>query len=113
MPGTNPLCFGIPSDDSFPFVIDCATSVNQRGKIERYSREGIATPQGVVIDNNGIERTDTDGILRDMVAGKCALTPVGGAGDKMAGYKVRLLLCTRKATLHYCVKGNGNGSLVV
>jgi len=87
MLGTNPLCFGIPSDDSFPFVIDCATSVNQRGKIERYSREGIATPQGVVIDNNGIERTDTDGILRDMVAGKCALTPVGGAGDKMAGYK--------------------------
>ena len=87
MLGTNPLTFGIPSDDAFPFVIDCATSTNQRGKIERYAREGIATPQGAVIDLNGIERTDTDGILRDMVLGKCALTPVGGAGDKMAGYK--------------------------
>mmetsp|Transcript_42289 Transcript_42289/g.43070 ORF Transcript_42289/g.43070 Transcript_42289/m.43070 type:complete len:470 (+) Transcript_42289:65-1474(+) len=87
MLGTNPLCFGIPSDDDFPFVIDCATSVNQRGKIERYSREGISTPRGAVIDNEGIERTDTDGILRDMVLGKCALTPVGGAGDKMGGYK--------------------------
>lgn len=85
--GTNPLCFGIPSTDEFPFVIDCATSVNQRGKIEKYARDGTATPQGVVIDNDGIERTDTEGILRDMVLGKCALTPVGGAGDKMAGYK--------------------------
>lgn len=87
MLGTNPLCFGIPSDEEFPFVIDCATSVNQRGKIERYGREGLSTPRGAVIDNEGIERTDTEGILRDMVLGKCALTPVGGAGDKMGGYK--------------------------
>jgi len=27
--GTNPLCFGIPTDEEFPFVIDAATSVNQ------------------------------------------------------------------------------------
>lgn len=100
MLGTNPLCFGIPSDDPFPFVIDCATSVNQRGKIEKYARDGVDTPKGAVIDINGIERTDTDGILRDMVLGKCALTPLGGAGDAMAGYKgygwatVVELLCT-------------------
>jgi len=100
MLGTNPLCFGIPSDDPFPFVIDCATSVNQRGKIEKYARDGTDTPKGAVIDINGIERTDTDGILRDMVLGKCALTPLGGAGDAMAGYKgygwatVVELLCT-------------------
>ena len=31
--GTNPLVFGLPTDDAFPFVLDCATSVNQRGKI--------------------------------------------------------------------------------
>lgn len=85
--GTNPLCFGIPSDDDFPFVIDCATSINQRGKIEKYAREGVDTPRGAVIDDEGIERTDTEGILRDMVLGKCALTPVGGAGDQMGGYK--------------------------
>mmetsp|Transcript_25657 Transcript_25657/g.57118 ORF Transcript_25657/g.57118 Transcript_25657/m.57118 type:complete len:510 (+) Transcript_25657:119-1648(+) len=100
MLGTNPLTFGIPSDDGFPLVIDCATSTNQRGKIEKYAREGVPTPQGAVIDLDGIERTDTEGILRDMVLGKCALTPVGGAGDKMAGYKgygwatVVELLCT-------------------
>lgn len=83
----SPLTFGIPSSDPFPFVIDCATSVNQRGKIERYAREGKDTPRGAVIDDQGIERTDTEGILRDMVLGKCALTPVGGAGDAMGGYK--------------------------
>lgn len=87
MMGTNPLCFGIPTNDEFPFCIDCATSVNQRGKIERYAREGKDTPKGCVIDNNGIERTDTPGILKDMQLGTCALTPVGGAGADLAGYK--------------------------
>jgi len=87
MLGTNPLCFGIPTTDPYPFVIDCATSVNQRGKIEKYARDGKDTPRGAVIDRDGVERTDTEGILRDMVLGKCALTPVGGAGDEMGGYK--------------------------
>lgn len=87
MLGTNPLCFGIPSDDPFPFVIDCATSINQRGKIERYGREGLPTPRGCVVDDQGIERTDTEGILKDMVLGKCFLTPVGGAGAELGGYK--------------------------
>jgi LDH2 family malate/lactate/ureidoglycolate dehydrogenase len=87
MLGTDPLCFGIPSDDEFPFVIDCATSINQRGKIEKYAREGIDTPKGVVVDEFGVERTDTEGILKDLVLGKCALNPVGGAGDKTGGYK--------------------------
>ena len=87
MLGTNPLCFGIPTDEKFPFVIDCATSVNQRGKIERYGREGKATPRGCVVDIKGEERTDTEGILKDMVLGKAALCPLGGAGEDLGGYK--------------------------
>ena len=87
MLGTNPLCFGLPSADEFDFCIDCATSINQRGKIERYEREGLPTPRGCVIDEHGLERTDTSQILLDMVQGTCCLTPVGGAGDKMGGYK--------------------------
>jgi len=85
--GTNPLCFGIPTDEQFPFVIDCATSINQRGKIEKYERLGMDTPKGMVIDSEGKERTDTAQILIDMVKGKCALSPVGGAGDALGGYK--------------------------
>lgn len=44
MLGTNPLTFGIPTDEPFPFVLDCATSVTQRGKIEVYDREGKDIP---------------------------------------------------------------------
>lgn len=85
--GTNPLTFGIPSADEFPFVLDCATSINQRGKIEKYARLGRDTPKGMVIDLDGNERTDSDGILVDMAKGKCALCPLGGAGDELGGYK--------------------------
>jgi hypothetical protein len=41
----------------------------------------------MVIDTDGNERTDTEGILLDMVKGKCALCPMGGAGDELGGYK--------------------------
>jgi L-2-hydroxycarboxylate dehydrogenase (NAD+) len=87
MLGTNPLCFGIPSDEDFDFVIDCATSVNQRGKLEQYERAQQATPRGCVIDQHGNERTDTEAILKELVQGTCALTPMGGAGEDMGGYK--------------------------
>ena len=30
--GTNPLCFGVPTDEKFPFLVDCATSISQRGE---------------------------------------------------------------------------------
>ena len=46
----------------FPFVIDCATSINQRGKIEKYERLSLDTPRGMVIDYEGSERTDTSGV---------------------------------------------------
>lgn len=52
-----------------------------------YQRQGLPTPRGAVIDNDGVERTDTEGILVDLVAGKAALTPIGGAGIELGGYK--------------------------
>jgi LDH2 family malate/lactate/ureidoglycolate dehydrogenase len=85
--GTNPLTFGVPTDEPFDFCIDCASAISQRGKIEEYARQSRDTPKGCVIDNDGIERTDTEGILRDLVSGKCALTPMGGAGTELAGHK--------------------------
>ena len=42
MLGTNPLTFGMPTDEEFPFMLDCATSIIQRGKIEVYERIEIA-----------------------------------------------------------------------
>ena len=87
MLGTNPMSFGIPSDDPFPFLLDCATSVSQRGKIEVYDRENKELPEGWVIDRQGRTRTDTHQILEDLVSGEAALTPLGGIGEEHAGYK--------------------------
>ena len=85
--GTNPLTFGIPTDEEFPFVLDCATSLTQRGKIEVYDRAGKDLPEGWVVDQSGKPRTDTHQILEDLVKGTVALTPLGGIGEETAGYK--------------------------
>lgn len=87
MLGTNPLTFGIPTDEDFPFVLDCATSVAQRGKIEVYARAGKELPEGWVIGLDGKPRTDTQQILIDLTRGEAALTPLGGIGEETAGYK--------------------------
>ena len=87
MLGTNPLTFGIPTDEAFPFVLDCATSLTQRGKIELYDRANKEIPEGWVIDNSGRVRTDTHQILKGLTEGTVALTPLGGIGEETAGYK--------------------------
>jgi LDH2 family malate/lactate/ureidoglycolate dehydrogenase len=87
MLGTNPLVFGMPTDEEFPFVLDCATSISQRGKIEVYDREDKDLPLGWVIDDNGNSRTDTKQVLLDLVSGSAALTPLGGIGEDTGGYK--------------------------
>ncbi|MGP1418938.1 MAG: Ldh family oxidoreductase [Sphaerochaetaceae bacterium] len=87
MLGTNPLTFGIPTDEPFPFMLDCATSVSQRGKIEVYGRAGKQLPPGWVIGSDGTTRTDTVQILEDLTRGKAALAPLGGIGEETAGYK--------------------------
>ena len=53
MMGTNPLTFAFPTDEEFPFSLDCATSTVQRGKIEYYARNGKPTPAGMVISETG------------------------------------------------------------
>ena len=87
MMGTNPLTFTMPTDEEFPFNLDCATSIVQNGKIEYYQREGKPTPAGLVITRDGSTLTDSGTILREMRAGNCALLPIGGAGEETGGYK--------------------------
>lgn len=87
MLGTNPLTFAFPTDEEFPFVIDCATSITQRGKIEYYARCGKDTPAGMVIGRDGKAKTDSNQILVDLTQGNAALAPLGGIGEELAGYK--------------------------
>jgi L-2-hydroxycarboxylate dehydrogenase (NAD+) len=86
MLGTNPLTFGMPSDEPFPFMLDCATSIIQRGKVEVYARIGKKVPDGLVIGGDGEYLTDPDEILRNLTQGEAALLPLGGL-EETGGYK--------------------------
>ena len=85
--GTNPLSVAFPSDEDFPFSLDCATSITQRGRIEYYARSGQKTPEGMVIGPDGQAMTDSQEILKALTSGQAALTPLGGIGEELAGYK--------------------------
>jgi LDH2 family malate/lactate/ureidoglycolate dehydrogenase len=87
MMGTNPLTIGIPTDERFPFLIDCATSITQRGKIEVSSRTKSPVPEGWVIDENGEMMTDSPKILEGLAKGTAALLPLGGTGETLGGHK--------------------------
>lgn len=87
MMGTNPLTFSLPTDEGFPFILDCATSITQRGKIEFFARNGMNTPAGMVIGRDGKAMTNSEEILKALTEGKAALAPLGGIGEELAGYK--------------------------
>lgn len=87
MLGTNPIAFGAPTDQECPFLFDGATSITQRGKIEVLDRAEKPTPEGWIIDDEGNPATDTAAILKGLVAGKNALLPLGGFGEKLGGHK--------------------------
>lgn len=87
MLGTNPLTIALPTDEEFPFVLDCATSITQRGKIEYFARCGKDTPVGMVIGEDGSAMTKSNEILEALTKGKAALAPLGGIGEELGGYK--------------------------
>lgn len=87
MLGTNPICFGAPSNLDYPFLFDGATSISQRGKIEVLDREGKETPIGWAIDREGNPFTETKQLLRDLVAKQAAMLPIGGADEETGSHK--------------------------
>jgi LDH2 family malate/lactate/ureidoglycolate dehydrogenase len=87
MLGTNPLTIGAPTDEEFPFLIDAATSIIQRGKVELYSRINKLMPENTVIGDDGNILRDPNEILDLMLKSKASLLPLGGKGEDTAGYK--------------------------
>ena len=86
--GTNPLTVGIPTDEDFDFLIDCATSITQNGKVEYYARIGEDVHEGTIIDIEGNPVTGDAGIaLKKIRNGTAALTTLGGIGEDLGGYK--------------------------
>jgi len=85
--GTNPLTYGAPTDEDFPFLIDAATSIIQRGKVEVYNRMHKPLPNGIIVANNGNSKTDPGVVLRKLVNRSAALLPLGGMGEDTSGHK--------------------------
>lgn len=87
MLGTNPIAFAAPTDMAFPFCLDAATSISQRGKIEVAARAEKPVPEGWLIDPESQPITDPQRILQDLGKATAAFLPLGGAGELLAGYK--------------------------
>ena len=86
--GTNPLTIGIPTDEDFDFVIDCATSITQNGKIEYYERIKEDVHPGTIVDIDGNPVEGDAGVaLKQIRNGTAALTTLGGIGEALGGYK--------------------------
>lgn len=87
MLGTNPIAFGAPTDEEFPFLYDGATPITQRGKIEVLEREEKAVPSGWIVDENNQPLTNAKLILDRLTGGTAALLPLGGEGEQLGGHK--------------------------
>ena len=87
MLGTNPLTYGAPTDEAFPFLMDAATSIIQRGKVELYNRIHKPLPSGLIISDNGNSKTDPEVVLNKLLNRSAALLPLGGEGESTSGHK--------------------------
>jgi LDH2 family malate/lactate/ureidoglycolate dehydrogenase len=86
--GTNPIAFAAPADLERGFVLDMATTVVTRGKIEVYDRLGKDLPSGWAVDKRGQTATDARSLLDDMfVRAGGGIMPLGGDGELFSGYK--------------------------
>ncbi len=86
--GTNPLTIGIPTDEKFDFILDCASSITQNGKIEYYERIGEDVHPGTIVGLDGEPVTGDAGVaLKKIRSGEAALTTLGGIGEALGGYK--------------------------
>ncbi len=56
--GTNPICFGTPSGNKTPFILDTSMSIINRGKIRRAEKLGYKIPPGVALDKLGNPTTN-------------------------------------------------------
>lgn len=87
MMGTNPIAFGAPTDEPFPFLYDAATPITQRGKIEVLARAEKPIPTGWMIDEQSHFITDANTALAKVGKGQASFLPLGGVGETLGGHK--------------------------
>ena len=104
--GTNPYAIAFPSDYDFPFSIDCATSIYQRGDLELRARTtpNNYVPECAVVSQN--ENLTFERSVRWLERGQAALTPIGA--HKGYGLSVAIeLMCSAFQSGAYMSKLSG------
>jgi len=81
MTGTNPIAVAVPCGTERPWVLDMATSVVPKGKLEVAARKGVEMPFGWAVDRDGLPTTDPNVAL----AGGAPM-PLGGTRE-LGGHK--------------------------
>ena len=70
--GTNPICITIPADGELPVVLDMATTVVARGRINLHAKQNKPLEAGWAVDERGAPTTDPHAALKGLLA------PIGG-----------------------------------
>ena len=86
--GTNPMSIAVPAGRERPFVLDMATSVVTRGKLEECERKDEPLLQGWATDSSGLPTEDAGQVLLNMrERSGGGILPLGGAGEDLGGHK--------------------------
>jgi len=86
--GTNPIALGVPSARGKPILLDLATSVVPRGKLEVYDRNQKQMPTGWAVDEQGYDCQNPGLVLQNLmnrVGG--GILPLGGRSEEFGGHK--------------------------
>ncbi len=85
--GTNPIAVAMPAEP-YPFLMDIATTVVPRGKLEVCNKKGRTIPEGWAVDDTGEITADPKRVTDCIAAKKCGgILPLGGASELFGGHK--------------------------
>lgn len=88
MLGTNPIAIAFPSYFQTPIMLDMATSVIPRGKLEVYARRNQTIPHGWAVDSQGKPTDDPVCVLNNLKnKSGGGIVPLGGESTTFGGHK--------------------------
>ena len=86
--GTNPIALAAPAGSERPFVLDMATTVVTRGKIETCARQGRSLPPGWAVDGRGMTALEPETLLESLLRRTGGgIVPLGGESETHGGHK--------------------------
>ena len=83
--GTNPICFGSPTNNNIPFILDTSMSMINRGKIRVAAKLNKSIPKGVALDKFGNQTTNAKEALSGVQL------PIGGFRGSGLAWMVDIL----------------------